>query len=237
MNIVGLKDIKASYVQHVGSDLMVVRAAKVSTGKEAVAMDEKAQGLIRYLAKNHHDTPFEMCDVTFLIECPIFIARQFHRHRSMSYNEWSGRYSIVGENFYIPDVLKKQGIENKQGSEGEFTEVENKDMIELMKYQVYKAVETYDKLLDKGVSKELARMILPQNMMTKFYAKANLRNLMHYCSLRCDKHAQFEHQYLAKQMFNELLKMFPISVGALAKAMFSDELLETMGLVQKAEVS
>lgn len=235
MEIVGLDAIKAGYIQHCGEDLMVVRAARVSTGNETVEFGEKEQKLIKYLAKHQHFTPFEMCDVTFLIECPIFIARQFHRHRTMSYNEWSGRYSEVGESFYVPKKLSKQAVKNKQGSEGKFDEKENKELLGIVEYQVYKAFENYRCLIDKGVSKEIARLILPQNMMTKYYAKANLRNWMHYCSLRCDSHAQAEHQHLAMQIFHELLKMFPVSVGALAKSMFNEELLYILGLIPKIE--
>lgn len=230
MNIVGLSAITAQYIQHCGDDTMVVKAARVSTGKETIEFGTKEQNLIRYLAKNKHFTPFEMCDVTFLITCPIFIARQYHRHRTFSYNEWSGRYSVVGDSFYVPDKFKKQDTKNKQGSSGLFTEKENKAMIDLVQYDVYKAFEIYTKLIDDGVSKEMARIVLPQNMMTKFYAKANLRNWMHYCSLRSDEHAQFEHQHLSDQIFHELLKMYPISVGALAKSMFSRDTLIKLGI-------
>jgi len=228
MDLVGIAAIKAEYIQHCGSDLMVVKAARVSTGNETVEFGDKEHKLIRYLANHEHFTPFEMCDCTFLVECPIFIARQFHRHRTFSYNEWSGRYSVVGEMFYVPDKLKKQDDKNKQGSVGEFTERENKDLISLMEIQCYKAFEKYERLIDAGVSKEMARLVLPQNMMTKFYAKANLRNWMHYCSLRADSHAQFEHQVLAEHIFYSLLKMFPIATGALAKSMFSEELLKRL---------
>ncbi len=235
MKIVGLEAIKAEYIQHCGSDLMVVRAAKVSTGKEAVEFGEKEQGLIRFLARNHHDTPFEMIDVTFLVEVPIFIARQFHRHRTMSYNEWSGRYSVVGDAFYVPKQFLMQGKMNKQGSEEPISEADNKECLAILEYQCIKSFDKYEMLLEKGISKEMARMILPQNMMTKFYAKSNLRNWMHYCSLRCDSHAQLEHQHVAMIIFTELLKMFPVSTGALAKGMFNDEILDKLGLLEKVE--
>lgn len=233
MQTVKLGAIRAEYIQHCGSDLMVVKAARVSTGREAVQLGERERKLIKFLATNQHFTPFEMCDATFLIECPLFIARQFHRHRTFSYNEWSGRYSVVGENFYIPEVLKMQDTKNKQGSIGELSEADNKKGIELINYECLKAYEIYQRLLDQNVSKEIARMVLPQNMMTKFYAKANLRNWMHYCSLRCDSHAQFEHQHLAGQIFSELLKMFPIAVGALARSMFNEETLERLKIAEK----
>ena len=230
MQLVGLEAIKAEYIQHCGSDLMAVKAARVSTGRETVEFGDKEHKLVKYLAEHGHFTPFEMIDATFLVDCPIFIARQYHRHRTFSYNEWSGRYSVVGESFFVPGLLKKQDTMNKQGSVGEFTDKENNENISIIEYQCMKAFESYDKLLSNGVSKELARMVLPQNMMTKFYAKANLRNWMHYCSLRCDAHAQSEHQHLANQIFHELLKMFPISVGALAKAMFNDDTLNKLGI-------
>lgn len=227
MKIVGLKAIKAEYIQHCGSDLMVVRAAKVSTGKDAVDFGEKEQELIKFLVRNKHLTPFEMIDVTFLVEVPIFIARQFHRHRTMSYNEWSGRYSQVGEAFYVPSEFLKDGKMNKQP----LSEADNKECLAILEYQCWKSFDKYEMLLEKGILKEMARMILPQNMMTKFYAKANLRNWMHYCELRCDIEAQLEHQHVAKQIFNELLKMFPVSVGTLAKSMFNDALLARLKLI------
>lgn len=236
MEIVGLEGIKATYVGHYGGDIDIVRAARVSTGKETFELGEKEGKLIQYMAKNNHTTPFEMIDIKMLIDCPIFIARQFHRHRTFSYNEWSGRYSVVGSSFYIRDKFNKQDSVNKQSSSGEFTDAENCDLKEMMEYITHKQFEIYDKFIEREVSKEQARIILGQNMMTRFYAKNDLHNWMHYLKQRCDPHAQEEHQYLAKQVFKTLFTMFPISVAALAKKRFSPEALTAVGLKELIEV-
>ncbi len=225
MKIVGLDAIKAEYIQHCGSDEMVVKAARLSTNKDVVSFGEKEHELIRSMAKDRHLTPFEMCDITFLVDCPIFIARQFHRHRTMSYNEWSRRYSKVGDSFYIPKEFRKEKESNH------LSEEDNKECRAILEYQCYKSFDKYEMLLEKGIAQEMARMILPQNMMVKFYAKANLRNWVAYCGLRCDFNVQFEHQHLAMKIFSEILKMFPISTGALAKTTFNDILLAKVGLV------
>lgn len=230
MKIVGFEGIKAEYISHDGADIDVVKAARVSTGKETVELDDRAKGTLKYMAMNDHTTPFEMITVKMLITCPIFIARQFHRHRTFSYNEWSGRYSVVGEDFFLRKEFKKQDVKNKQGSTGEFGDVMNATIRNKMEYVVYKSHEIYGDLLDAGVSKEQARVILPVNMMTRFYAKNDLHNWMHYLKQRIDPHAQEEHQYLAKQIFKVLISMFPISVGLLARRRFSDEALESVGI-------
>jgi len=230
MKIVGEEAIIAEYIGHYGGDIDVVKAARVSTGNATVEMGEKERKLIKYLADHDHTTPFEMIDIKFAIEIPIFIARQYHRHRTFSYNEWSGRYSVVGDDFFLRDTFNKQDDKNKQGTKGGFTDEENKEIRRRMEIITLKAFEVYDWCINKGVAKEQARVILGQNMMTRFYAKNDLHNWMHYCKQRCDPHAQYEHQIIAKAVFKQLLSMFPISVGALAKKRFSPEALKAVGL-------
>ncbi len=231
--IVGLSSIKATYITSMGMDQTPVLAARVSTGKETTKFGEAEGKLINFLAKNKHFTPFEMIEVAYVIECPIYIARQFQRHRTFNYNEWSGRYSVVGQQFYVRDTFKKQDQKNKQGSVGDFTDKENKQIKGLMEYITVKQKEIYDRLIEMGVSREQSRIILGQNMFTKFWAKNDLRNWMHYCSLRIDDSAQEEHQYLAKQIFNDLFKMFPVTVAALAKSKFTEKGLKIVGLEVK----
>ncbi len=234
MNIVGLSAIKAEYIQHCGSDQMVVKAARVSYGKEDVQIKEDESKLIKDLVSKRHLTPFEMCDITFMIVCPIFVVRQFHRHRTFSYNEWSATYCDVSESFYVPQTLRFDI--HMHDPKTAIAIEKSKELISLMEYESYKSIEGYCKLLTNGISKEMARMVLPQNMMTRFYAKGNLRNWIHYCSIRCDKNTLYEHRVLAIQIFKELLKMFPISVGALAKHMFNKEILKNLNIEEIIKV-
>ena len=222
---VGLEGIKVKYIAHYGSDLTPVQAARVSTGTEASKLDARNIGLLKKLAKDKHFTPFEMIDVTMLIECPIYIARQVHRHRTFSYNEWSGMYSKVGEVFFIPDMLQKQPKRALHVPDEEIDQGLTKDMLNRIDLHCLKSMELYEMLLESEVTRNLSRLVLPQNMITKFWMKGNLRNWMGYCALRNVDNAHFEHKHLAGQVFNELLKMFPISVGALAKSMFTKETL------------
>ncbi len=233
--IVGEEALKVEFVQMVGSDEMVLKTAKVSTGKDTVDM-VKDIGLIKFLARNLHTSPFEHNYVTFRIECPLFVRSQWHRHRTQAYNEWSGRYSVVGDEFYLPKVYhKKADKTNKQGSSQEFEGRDASEMLNMAKISVLESKKNYDYLIEKGVSNEEARMILPQNMITKFFASASLLNWMRYCSLRCDAHTQYEHRILAKKLFKELLTMFPVSVAALTKSMFNDQTQVDVGLLAEGD--
>ena len=220
-----------------GGDIDVVRAARVSTGKDTFEMDDKATSTLKYLAKNSHTSPFEMIEVKFLIDLPIYIARQLVRHRTFNLNEWSGRYSVVGEDFYLRKKFNKQDTGNKQGSVGEFTDAENCDIYERMQYITHKQYEAYQHFIEIGVSKEQARAILGINMMTRMYVKCDLHNWMGFCSQRVDSHAQYEHQLIAKQIFKTLLSMFPISVGALAKKRFNESTLVDIGLMESIDTT
>lgn len=194
---------------------IIVNAARVSYANhnnttKTVEDDKK---LISYLLKNHHDSPLEFITLKFHIKCPIFIARQWFRHRTFSFNEISGRYVQLKEEFYIPSRMNKQSKLNKQGSSEE--EIEDKEQvimsIETMYNNIYKC---YKELLNKGLSKELARIILPVGTYTEFYFSSNLRNLLHFLDLRNDNHAQYEIREYAKIIEKILEHLLPITLSA-----------------------
>ncbi len=215
----------AELVSVMGDDLTVVKAARVSTGG-GVKGPEKDKRLINYLMKNHHETPFEHVVFTFHIKCPIFVARQWFRHRIASYNEKSGRYSEMRYEFYIPDKMRIPHPKDKQMSIPNDGIVDEKKAKELMK-EVYKhAYEAYERLLKMGVARELARIVLPIALYTEFYWTVNMRSLMNFLSLRADSHAQWEIQRYAlaiAQMFEECC---PWSYEAFLKHAYRGDLLK-----------
>lgn len=231
MEIVGIEGFKATYKQHCGSDLTPVQAAKVSTGKEVDELDYRGKKLLNYLAKNNHMTPFEMIDLTLIIECPLFIRSQVMRHRTFSYNEWSGMYAVVGESFYVPNKFHKQGERALSLTKDVLSEVESDMVIKKMNNHIINGYELYHELLDGKVTRDLSRLVLGQNMMTKFWMKGNLRNWMGFCALRIADDAHFEHQYLGELVFKQLVKLFPIAVTCLATYMFREEIKKKLGLV------
>ncbi len=233
MKIVGTEAFKATYFQHCGSDLTPVQAAKVSTNKEVTSLDDKGRGLLKYLADHLHMTPFEMIDLTLIIECPIFIRSQVHRHRTFSYNEWSGMYSVVGEEFYVPNHLMKQGKRALALTDEVLDDKLAKDIKNRMEIHILRAHELYHLLLEKEVTRDLSRLVLPQNMMTKFFMKGNLRACMVFCALRCADDAHYEHQFLGDLVFNQLIKMFPVCVGNLARNMFTVEVRKRLNIYQE----
>lgn len=230
IDIVGIEGFKVKYFQHCGTDLTVVQAAKVSTGKEVSELDDRGRGLIKYLAKNKHMTPFEMIDITFIIECPIFIRSQVHRHRTFSYNEWSGMYSVVGEAFYVPKDFHMQGKKALSTPSEVLDEDTQYEFVEKIKKHVIDSRKLYDELLTTNVTRDLSRLVLPQNMMTKFFMKGNLRSWMQFCALRCADDAHYEHQYLGDLIYAELVKKFPVTVYHLAVSMFSKDIKTRLGV-------
>lgn len=204
-------DITVTYVDHMGTDLTVVNAARISMNKQSEELSEKDKRLIHYLAENKHMTPFEHNSLTVIIECPLYIRSQIHRHRTFSYNEVSRRYTKEDIKFYIPDVLRKQSTVNKQASDGEFYGIENDTYRQLIESVVWQANNTYNKLIEAGVVREQARMVLPQNLMTSFYMTGNLRNWVHFIGLRDSEHAQEEVRIVARQVKNILLEKFPVA--------------------------
>ena len=189
-------------------DSAIVQAARVSYsgGTKTSRTDE---GLIRYLMRHHHNTPFEMVEFKFYIKMPIFVARQHFRHRTASINELSARYSEVPTDFFVPDQFRSQSNVNKQCSDGpiELDTSSQKESCE-------GAFDTYQKLLQDGCARELARCHLPQSTYTEFFWKINLHNLMHYLHLRMAPDAQKEIRDYAVAMYNCIEPLLPVTMKA-----------------------
>ncbi|NVM36889.1 MAG: FAD-dependent thymidylate synthase [Candidatus Lokiarchaeota archaeon] len=205
-------------VDKMGDDSSIVQAARVSYSKGTKTKREDDK-LIHYLLKNHHWTPFEMVVFKFHVKLPIFIARQWMRHRAGTFNEISARYSEMEECFYIPELerIQSQSITNKQGSDGELELSKRKvaycSFIEVSEF----AFKEYQKLLDLGVSRELSRMSLPVNIFTEFYWKVDLRNLFNFLTLRNDSHAQFEIREYSKAILDIISEIVPVAYEAYNK--------------------
>lgn len=200
-------------VDHMGSDTSIVRAARVSYQGGTRPVSEDRQ-LIRYLVRHKHSSPLEMAECVFHVKVPIFVARQWIRHRTASVNEESARYSIIKDEFYVPkpEDIKPQSTTNKQGRNGEFDDPSQfkTDMFE----QNLDSFATYAGLLDQNLARELARTVLPVATYTSFYWKANLRNILHFLSLRLDPHAQMEIRVYAEAMLEIIKPLFPITIEA-----------------------
>ena len=195
-------------LEHLGSDYTILRAARVSTGNDASKGDKKDRGLIRYLYRNEHLSPFEMTDLIWYVKCPIFVARQFFRHRTFSFNEVSGRYKKFEWETFSPNAWRKQDTENRQGSFNELdSEDTRKDCDNFIEETYSLAEKNYNSLLDSGVAREQARMIMPVGHYTEFYVKTDLRNLFHFLELRTDSHAQKEIQDVANEMLRQLKEL------------------------------
>jgi thymidylate synthase (FAD) len=215
-------------VDYMGNDQAIVDAARVSYGKGTTKVSRN-KGLINYLMRHRHTTPFEMCEIKFHVKLPIFVARQWIRHRTASVNEYSARYSIMKGEFYIPDVEKisSQSSGNNQGrSDVPLPNEQSSDVIETLRndaiqcYQHYLTMMNHDdegKTIDEtktGVSREIARMNLTLNQYTEFYWKINLHNLLHFLSLRADSHAQYEIRVYAMKMLEIVKSWVPYTYDA-----------------------
>ncbi|KAF2955913.1 FAD-dependent thymidylate synthase [Marinitoga sp. 38H-ov] len=212
-------------VNLMGEDKTAVRAARVSYGKE-LSTDEKDIQLINYLMEHKHHSPFEHQVFTFHIKTPIFIARQWMRHRIGSYNEISRRYTTkFAEEFYIPDHIRIQDTKNKQGSIHTEDKHMEKKAIEIVKYTYNYLYETYNKLLEMGVAREMARMILPVGQYTQFYWTVNVRSLMNFLNLRADSHAQWEIQQYAIALAKIFKEKLPWTYDAFLKFEYKGDLL------------
>ena len=214
-------------VDYMGDDTSIVQSARVSYGKgtKQVSTDE---GLIRYLMRHWHSTPFEMCEIKYHVKLPIFIARQWIRHRTANVNEYSARYSILDKEFYLPKAenLAAQSKSNRQGR-GEILEGEKaKKVLNLLKNDAERTYQNYETMLNEkydgstidknsvGLARELARMNLTLNTYTQWYWKTDLLNLMNFLRLRADKHAQYEIRAYADIMLSTLKKWVPITYSA-----------------------
>ena len=212
--------IEVTYIDHMGSDLSVVNAARVSFGKQSDWMPRVHNGepkvlqfkddkLIKYLAKHKHYSPFNHTFVTFHVKAPIFVARQLQKHEYMPWNEISRRYVDNKPELYEPDVWRGRSADKKQGSEGEVKSNAN------VFYYNTKALMLYNQQLDEGVSPEQARMHLPQSMMTEWYWSGTMKAVHKMCSLRCKPDTQLETQIVANHIDEEMAKLFPVSWEAL----------------------
>jgi thymidylate synthase (FAD) len=196
------------------ADFAIVQAARVSYGHGTKEVNED-RGLIRYLARHRHTTPFEMVEFKFHHVMPIFVARQWIRHRTANVNEYSARYSVVKDRFYRPSLesLRQQSTRNRQGGD---QQVDSLTADEFNRYldSVEAHYADYQAMLDKGVARELARIGLPLNVYTEWYWKIDLHNLLHFLSLRMDPHAQQEIRDYANAMFSLVSPIVPIAAEA-----------------------
>ncbi len=218
------------------ADVAVVQAARVSYGQGTKQVTED-RGLTRYLMRHRHSTPLEMVELKFHVCMPIFIARQWIRHRTASVNEYSGRYSIIPDRFYKPskEDVRKQSKSNRQGGEEKFVgegadEQDLKTAEEFVRFldKVETSYHEYLQLTDKGVSRELARIGLPVNMYTEWYWKCDLHNTLHFLSLRLDSHAQSEIREYAAAMLALIEPIVPISIEAWRDYVFEGEKLSRL---------
>ena len=208
-------------IDYMGDDSAIVQAARVSygAGTKHVSNDE---GLIRYLMRHWHSTPFEMCEVKFHVKLPVFVARQWIRHRTANVNEYSARYSILDREFYIPEpgALAAQSTVNNQGRGAVLEGAEAARVLEMLKSDAGRAYDHYEAMLSQdgqqGLARELARMNLPANVYTQWYWKVDLHNLFHFLRLRADAHAQYEIRVYAELMCKLVADWVPIAYAAFA---------------------
>ena len=214
-------------IDYMGTDSAIVQAARVSYGKGTRKVNEDA-GLINYLIRHRHTTPLEMCEIKFHIKLPIFVARQWIRHRTANVNEYSGRYSIMDKEFYVPQAehLAAQSQSNRQGRGTVLEGAEAARALEYLKGDALRAYKHYEEMLNEnedgqvieegkmGLARELARMNLPVNFYTQWYWKVDLHNLLHFLSLRADAHAQYEIRVYAEAMLELVKAWVPITYQA-----------------------
>jgi len=214
--------IEVTYIDHMGSDLSVVNAARVSFGKksewmprihygEQLVLKPKDAKLIKYLAKHKHKSPFNHTFVTFHVKAPIFVARQLQKHEYMPWNEVSRRYVDDEPEFYQPDVWRGRSEDKKQGSDGEINDIRPS----VARNMVEDCRQNYNYLLAKGVSPEQARMVLPQSMMTEWYWSGTVFSFAKMCSLRCKDDTQAETRVVADAIDEEMENLYPVSWEAL----------------------
>ena len=203
-------------VDYLGSDERIVQAARVSYGEGTKSYRED-RGLIHYLLRNSHTSPFEQVNFTFHLKMPIFVARQWIRHRTARVNEISGRYSVMKDEFYLPDGehIAEQSEDNKQGRSAEpvCVDLQRKVRNVFENHQKH-AYDTYEELLELGIARELARIDLPLSLYTELYWQMDLRNLLHFLHLRVDPHAQYEIRAFGIQILEIAKKVCPIACEA-----------------------
>jgi len=202
-------------VDHMGDDHAIVQAARVSYGKGTKSVRED-RGLINYLMRHRHTTPFEMADVKFHVKAPIFVFRQWHRHRTASINEISARYSELPNECYLPEEshLNVQSDTNKQGRGDLFYQESAKQILDSMEEDQKLAFNSYGQYLNQDVAREIARINLPVSTYSEMYWKMNLHNMFHFLGLRMHSHAQYEIRQYANAMFDLIKPIFPLSCEA-----------------------
>jgi thymidylate synthase (FAD) len=201
-------------IEYMGSDKAIEQAARVSFigNEEEKRSEAQTRGLIRYLVRHMHTTPLEMVELKFWIKCPLFVARQWHRHRTASINEISGRYAEMPDEFYLPELkrMSKQSVSNKQGSSEEI--IDRADAVrDMMALDQEHSRTKYELALDEGLAKELSRINLPLSQYTEYIWKIDLHNLMHFLRLRLDPHAQYEIRAFAEVMSNIVKDVCPLA--------------------------
>ena len=212
-------------IDYMGDDDAIVQAARVSYGAGTKkARDDR--GLIRYLMRHWHSTPFEMCEIKLHVKLPLFVARQWIRHRTANVNEYSARYSIVPDRFYRPSIenVRKQSTSNRQGGEEPIEVSTAEEFLKLLE-DSESLYERYLELTEKGVAREIARAALPVSVFTEWYWKCDLHNILHFLSLRLDSHAQVEIRDYATAMYDLIRGIVPLTCEA-----FEDYRLNAMQL-------
>jgi len=230
-------------VDYMGDDAAIVQAARVSYGRGTRRTSED-QGLINYLMRHRHTTPFEMCEIKYHVKLPIFVARQWIRHRMANVNEYSGRYSILDNEFYLPapEHLAAQATTNRQGRGTLLDGAVAQHVLDLLREDAQRAYRGYVELLNEdaagtpidpsrpGLARELGRMNLSLNFYTQWYWKTDLHNLMHFLSLRADPHAQYEIRAYAEAMLGTLARWVPMTYAAFLEYRMNAALLSATGL-------
>ena len=194
-----------------GTDEDICEAARVSYGKGTKSVSDN-RNLIRYLIRHKHTSPLEQAEVKFLIKLPIFVMRQIVRHRTANLNELSGRYSILPDEYYVPENFHEQSKDNKQGSAG--VSSNSDEFVRQYRQNVESSFKIYNDMINSGISREQARIILPVSVYTTCYWKCDLHNLMHFLRLRLDSHTQFETREYANAMYSLVRNKFPICFEA-----------------------
>tara|TARA_B110000285_G_scaffold235256_1_gene315881 strand:+ start:11778 stop:12698 length:921 start_codon:yes stop_codon:yes gene_type:complete len=237
-------------IDYMGDDAAICQAARVSYGKGTKSV-QNDEGLIRYLMRHWHSTPFEMCEIKLHVKLPVFVARQWIRHRTANVNEYSARYSILDREFYIPEPsqLAAQSVINNQGRGEALTGDEAARVLEILKGDAAQTYDHYAEMIGKtdengdakqGLARELARMNLPANIYTQWYWKVDLHNLFHFLRLRADTHAQYEIRVYADAICKVVSDWVPAAYGAfedyrLGGATLSGKALDCLRRMLKGE--
>lgn len=222
-------------VDYMGDDAAICQAARVSYGKGTKSV-QNDEGLIRYLMRHWHSTPFEMCEIKMHVKLPVFVARQWIRHRTANVNEYSARYSILDREFYIPeaDALNAQSVVNNQGRGEALSGQEAERVLRYLRDDAMRAYDHYEEMISQdgqqGLARELARMNLPANIYTQWYWKVDLHNLLHFLRLRADAHAQYEIRVYADAICKMVADWVPFAYRAFEDYRMGGATLSQSGL-------